>query len=183
MQKSFKIFLSFALLFSFLSCEQHFFYLKKVNTNNQTSKIEIQSKNTHRSETPNLTNSFKIQDSNKFTRENVFASSEILNFEFLNSSVDTPKPYTIKKLPAVDEENLKIKNIQNNYSRKEGFHFKILFGILIFLIGFFFLMFGLGSSVTPNTPAFRGCLPYTLIIFGGIMSIVGLILFVIGVNE
>jgi ATP-dependent Zn protease len=166
MQKIAKIFILFLCIIVLFSCQQHFYYLKKVKS--ETVKIETLHNKINHSETLDFKYNFNFQNSNK-----IF--SDKIGDDFLTASIDTPKPYIIKKLPAVEEENLNVnvraanfseKNANPNLSKKIiGFLFIIIGGILVLLGVLIFLESG-GSSY--------GCSPILSIIFGIISLIFGL---------
>ncbi len=132
MQKTLKIFLSIALMFTVFSCEQHFFYLKKVPANSSISKIENHDKNIHHSATSHFKSDLTHEDSNQILSKNT--SSD----DFLTASVDTPKPYIIKKLPVVEEEyynsNKREETPAIQKPKEQKFPFKILLGIFLVII-------------------------------------------------
>src|SRR5450631_3623995 len=111
MQKIVKIFLSISFIIIFFSCGQHFFYLKKVPANSSISKLENHDKNIHHSATPDSKANFTSIDSNQILSKNTS------NNDFLTASVDTPKPFIIKKLPVIENENSNI-NRQEDKNQK-----------------------------------------------------------------
>ena len=185
-----KIFLSIALMFAFFSCEQHFFYLKKVNVNSEASK------NIHRSKVPYLLGSYKVQDSNRIENENIFSSNETTNFEILNASIDTPKPYIIKKLPTLETNKSEINRMGDNKQKNDiqkpkenKFSTKILLGIVLMTVGLIFALIVYTYSNSPHSSSsidqacVNGCATLFLGALGIVSFISGLILFIIGLIQ
>ena len=180
MVKTVKIFLSILFIVIIFSCEQHYFYLNKIKANSET-KITVQ-----HPKTLDLTNNFKVSDSTTFQNENIFASSETSNFEILNSSIDTPKPYIIKKLPVVEEENLNNekheKFVEPPNPNEQNATTKIIIGVLLILIG----IVGFLTSITFVSnggncdSAFRGLIIGFLAI---ILLVIGIAFFIIGLIQ
>ena len=96
MQKIVKVCLSVFLILAFFSCDQHYFYLKKVKANSSTSKIEARSKQNQLLTNIEHQKIFNHQRSDSLVDENIAASKNSSNFEMKDLSVDTPKPFIIK---------------------------------------------------------------------------------------
>jgi len=166
-KNTFKIFAILSSSLFVFSCEQHFFYLKKVKVNNETIKTE------NHSEISNFSSTFKTRDSIKLTNENVYASSETSNYKLIINRVDTSKSYIIKKFHDGEEKSLKFNNKVTNFSENNSNLLKTIIGILFIIIGVILVLLGVLIFLT-NDGSSYGCSPILSIIFGVISLIFGL---------
>lgn len=193
MNKISRICLSLIIIVAFFSCEQHFFYLKKVKANSSISKIENHEKNIHHSAIPDFKESFNVHDSSQILSINTFNKN---SDDFLTATIDTPKPYIIKKLPVVEDENFNISRQKENNQKtdtqkpkEKKFPIKILFGILLILLGVLGIFNFYSYSTTRHTGATidqscnDGCAALFYGILGVGVSITGLILLIVGLVQ
>ena len=82
-----------------------------------------------------LISNISIHDSSQLT-------PNILCEDFISADIDTPKPFIIKKLPAVEDENIETKKQEYNDQqdtkispKEQKFPFKVLLGIFLILLG------------------------------------------------
>lgn len=162
-----KIFVILSSILFLFSCEQHFFYLKKVKVNNETIKTE------NHSEISKFSSTFKTRDSIKLTNENVYASSETSNYKLIINRVDTPKSYVVKKVQDGEEKSLKFNNKVTNFSENNSNLLKTIIGILFIVTGVILLLLGVLIFLTSDGSSY-GCSPILSIIFGVISLIFGL---------
>ena len=182
MQKKFKIFLLISFIPVFFSCEQRFFYLKKVNVNSSTTQIKKHEKNIHSSSTSDFKAVFNSKDSTQIISENY---TDKIDDDFLTADIDTPKPYIIKKLSVVEEENLNAKNKNELIVEQKPADQKIstnaIIGLLFMVLGI--IGFVVSNSLINNSgncdSTFRGLiigfLAIILLIIGIVFLIIGLI--------
>jgi len=174
----------FAILSSILflfSCEQHFFYLKKVKTNDETSKIKNQSKTIDPLKTIDFANTFKLIDSNKKITENIFASNETSNFEFLSAQKknNSIKTETFRKFK--EELNAKKKNQKTDFQNQKDkeFPFNMFLGMMLFIIGLGIILSYFVYK--DNTNIGKGFGSFLTVTFGFAFLITGLLLFIKGI--
>ena len=193
MQKIVKVCLSVFLILAFFSCDQHYFYLKKVKANSSTSKIEDRSKQSQLLANIEHQKSFSHQRSDSLADENIVASKNSSNFEMKDLSVDTPKPFIIKKTPVIVDENIQEKekkesNDSSSDKEEKKFPAKIMIGLILMIlggVGFYLSILYINNSQRSSyystgcselfTGLLLGLISALLTISGVILTIIGLI--------
>ena len=181
MLKTYKIFISIALMFTFFSCEQHYLYLKKVKSNTSTSKIEERSKHNQITTNVEYQRTFKEQLSDSITIENNTTPKKISSFKILNILVETPKPFAIEKRPIIKKENSKVEEESAKIEQQNHSTNKILLGFLLLLICFIISVFSL-SYLMSHDESFNGFVAL-LLLLGYVGIFIGIILIIVGIID
>ena len=114
----------------------------------------------------------------------------------ITASVDTPKPYIIKKITIEEERNLIIKDTEEKRQSSEikkpkekEFPLKILIGILLMVVGalgiFKYYTYRYSSSYgySYGYSSSQGCVSILSGMLGVVTFIPGLIIFIMGVTQ
>ncbi len=177
MQKISNLFLTIFLLLIWISCSQHYPFKKEIEIR-KSGNVSIEKFNNQQSQ---------IIDISK---------NDSLYLNDITASVDTPKPYIIKKITIEEERNLIIKDTEEKRQSSEfqkpkekEFPLKILIGILLMVVGalgiFKYYTYRYSSSYgySYGYSSSQGCVSILSGMLGVVTFIPGLIIFIMGVTQ